>query len=233
MGHRQQQFTKIVLDVAGPWRARDGVVAAIAAHSPGWKFAGRLLVQTATHRTFHLDVLDRDGALGSSAAMRFRYEPPKEGLDTPHLWLRFTAPAGTVDMARLALDAVLALIAAGGSGVECVSSGGALAADELITLSSEAGARPLARAFTAEHAGAEGRFTSGMQSLGLADVLAEAGAEGALTRLVTDLVDGAVKPKAGARFADARLAHEMVPGIGREDPRFNPFGRWRLSPWTN
>ena len=234
MGHRQQQFTKIVLDVAGPWAAREDVVAAIAARAPGWKYAGRLLVHTASHRTFHLDVVDRDAALGATAALGFRYESPEDragAVVTPSL--RLTAPGGTFEMARLALDAVAALVQAGGSAVACRSSGGSLAGAEIATLAAETGGRPLLRAFVAEHAGADERFTSGMQSLGLADAVAAGDAHALLARFTTELVDGAVRPKAGARFADARLAHEATVDVPREDPRFNPFGRWRLTPWMN
>lgn len=232
MGHRQQQFTKIVLDVAGPWSAREDVVAAISAASPGWKFAGRLLVHTATHRTFHLDVMDRGGALASTAALGFRYESPEVSAQHPGLRLRFTAPAGTFDMARLALDAAAALGDAGATQVECRSSGGVLAGAELRGLASDGGARALKTAFVAAHLKDGERFTNGMQSLGLPDVVCADGLAG-LDELTSALVDGALKPKAGGRFADLRLAPEAAPGVGREDPRFNPFGRWRLTPWTS
>ena len=232
MAHRQQQFTKIVLDVAGDWRAREDVVAAIAARSPGWKYAGRLLVEIATHRTFHLDVMDREGALAGSAAQQFRYESPEVSADRPAgLRLRFTAPAGTLDMARLALTAAATLATAGATRVECRSSGGSVAAASLGTLAADTAPAALASAFVALQVDAASARSCGMQSLGLPDALVVSSAEDAravLGRFQAGLIAG-LKPKAGARFDAFGLAHEVCADIDREDPRFNPYGRWRLS----
>ena len=72
MPAKQQQFTRIVMSVPGPWASRDAVVAAIGSSGSGYHFAGRQLVESVTHRAFHLDVLNPEVFEGEGLREKWR-----------------------------------------------------------------------------------------------------------------------------------------------------------------
>ena len=215
MAAKQQQFTKILISVPGPWASRDAVVQAITASGSGFHFAGRQLVETATHRAFHLDVLNPDVMFANTTGGvgRYRTEPAS----ATGVVVRLTAPGGTVEMARQAVQAAAALVRAGGHRVRVDSSGGEREGAEWLELAGRGDPAALCRALGEVEEAAEGARSWGMGSFGVPDVIGEGRGTAEvvvfLHRVVVEGVKG-VKVEAVAER--------------RDEARFNPFGVWRV-----
>jgi hypothetical protein len=116
----------LILGVPGPWRDLDELASAVATANNGYAIADAQLCETATGTTYDLDLYEHDPSLRRAfeAAGEGRLAPAELDRIAQH---RHTAyligPGGSVENARAAARAAVALLDAGGFAVKIESAG--------------------------------------------------------------------------------------------------------------
>ena len=235
----------IILGIPGPWDTLDALAHAISTTSTFRLDSAGLVRQSDQHR-FQLELVEHDPTLRDSYAIANRQSLNEDDLAriAGHVQTAYlVCPGGTLDAAQDAMQAADILLAAGGYAVKVETSGIAHSAGEwhTQTLRSNEHVGALYITYVALVAGNGCYYSCGMHNLGLSDAVIcgdltapEAGAvlRDFLMSVIhgqPGLTDGDVS-LSDATEAQYTLTHEPCKTWPSDDPFYNPYGIWRLTP---
>lgn len=234
---------QIILAVPGRWANRTDLVGKVAEASGGYLLAGNVLAQVGAERAWQVEVQGANPHLARAFEAGGRGSFSVADLDAVARHTRVVyllGPGGSEDAARASLGAAAGLLRAGGVAVNVESTGKSHPRETWFGFAAGSDLPALFYAFVTL-IGAPGEVRScGMQNLGLPDAcLVEPPTEEAASLLQSFLYYLlAEKPdlRSGQTFSLGpgapvyRLALEPCRWYPEDDPFFNPYGIWRLTP---
>jgi len=235
--------TQIILGVPGQGASRTEMVTSIAETSGGYLFAGGVMIRVGEEGGWQLEVEGPNPQLvrAFEAGGRGSFSPADLDAVARHtMVLYLLGPGGSEEAARAILGAAAGLLRAGGTAVNVESTGKSHTREAWLELAEDRGLPALFHAFVTL-IGAPGEVRScGMQNLGLPDAcVVEPPTTEAANLLQSYLYYTlAEKPdlQSGQTFSLGptapvyRLTLEPCRWYAADDPFFNPYGIWRLSP---
>jgi hypothetical protein len=235
---------QIILGVPGNWPTRGDVVRAIAQHSDGWIFAGKILMQSGTKDGFDLEVQEPDPKFDRAFRIAAQGKVDEQTLarvaEHRHV-LYLIADGGSTEKGWAALRAGAALLRSGGLGVKVESAGVAHSAERFDQFSQSDRPFDLYRALVTLVGGPEVFYSCGMHHFGLPDVTMPSSIprdDAAETMNIFNVYRMAESPtlKSGETFSIApdapyyRLKHRPCDLYPPDDTFFNEHGLWHLEP---
>ena len=235
----------IILGIPGMWPSLDALVESIPA-SCGYHLDGADLVRQAVQRRFQLELVEHDPALRKSYEHANRLSLSEDDLAriAGHVHTAYlVCPGGTLDAARDAMQAADTLLAAGGFAVKVETSGIAHSARNWHTQTerSRDHVGALYIAYVALIASTGLYFSCGMHNLGLSDATVSGDLSTTVAgNLLRDFLLSLIHQQPGLTEVDVNLSdatgaqytltHEPCKTWPSDDPFYNPYGIWRLTP---
>jgi hypothetical protein len=230
-----------VLGIPGLWSEKTAILSAIAEQTDGLKFAGKLLFDTRTNRSFVVDVYEHDPGLQKAFAVSGRgliVETELEAIGKHTYTLYVKGPGGTINAALSMMELGVQLLKAGGLAVKVETAGLAHSAQRWQEFAAR-GLDGLCEAYTVLMQEQNTYYSCGMHNFGLNDVLVTdtitlQEADHLLKNFLMYTVLEQPALQNGHTFRiDAlspyyRLTHQEDIIHPSDDPFHNPFGLWHL-----
>jgi hypothetical protein len=233
-----------VIGIPGAWGERRDIVVNIAGDDQGYIFAGFILMNTATKKSWKVQLCEPDPAVPRAFAVAGRQSLSSTDQDAiaRHTFMMYVIDdnGGTPEAAKETLDATACILRAGGLAVNVESTGKAHSVKDWTTLAGSESRAALYHAFVTLIGDTHCAYSCGMHNLGLPDVvISQAPTKQTAILAETfllytfmenpDLGSGhtfSVNPDA-PRY---RLSRENCHLYPKDDIMHNPFGMWRLEP---
>lgn len=236
-------MSQIIIGIPGPWQTQSDIVTAIAKHSGGFLFAGRVLMELATKQAFGLEIHEHDPNMRHAFEVAGGARIAGDDLDAiaGHRHTLYALSQGaSIEHAGQMLRVGVALLNAGGVAVKVESSGLAHSAARWRELAASKNPFDLYVAFVTLTGNGECFYSCGMHSFGLPDAT----------------VPGDLDPQSAAQLLSVFNSHLLAErpaladgntfSIGEDSPRFvlrhsachtyepddpfhNPDGMWNLN----
>lgn len=163
---------QIIIGIPGPWPDRSAITRAVTSQSSGWLYAGVVLMNMSTRKSFALDVQAQDPNMEEAFRIAGGGRIPENELaaigahrHTLYVVSKDVSPA----TARDVLDVGVALLNCGGLGVKIESSGVAHSAAQWRELAASEDPFDLYTAFVTLVGNRDGYYSCGMHNFGLPD----------------------------------------------------------------
>jgi hypothetical protein len=233
---------QIIIGVPGYWETRAEILAAVADKSDGFLCLANILMDTSTKDAYTLDIYDHDPQLAAAfsvAGCSWIQQPDLDRIAAHKHTLYVLSPGVSVKSAQRMLKVGHALLQAGGIAVKVESTGIAHSADRWMEFTRSGDLYQLYCAFVTLIRGSEYFYSCGMHNFGLPDVSASLKlSPDTASKLMNQfncfvlfenpsLVDGEIFSVA-ASAPRYRLKRERCELYHRDDPFYNPLGRWHL-----
>jgi hypothetical protein len=231
---------QIVVGIPGSWPSRTALVQDIALKS-GYLFVGRLLMNLQTNECCEMEVYDHD----PHSIETFTYGA--QGLIPPadlqaiasHTTMVYLIGEAGSQAAKRMLDATEGMLRAGGIAVNVESAGKAHSRQNWAALAVDENPVALYHAYVMLRGNSEFVYSSGMQNLGLPDVILNTTIPDTDTAHLLEtflLYTFMEKPDlhSGHTFSlnlqspYYRITLEPCSVFAEDHPCFNPFGVWRM-----
>jgi hypothetical protein len=233
---------QIIIGVPGYWETRAEILSAVADKSDGFLCLANILMDSSTKDAYTLDIYEHDPQLAAAFSIAGRSwirQPDLDRIAAHKHTLYVLSPGVSVEFAQRMLKVGHALLKAGGIAVKVESTGIAHSADKWMEFTRSGDLFQLYYAFVTLIKGNEYFYSCGMHNFGLPDVsisfkLTPNDAAEVMNRFNCfvllenpTLVDGETFSTA-ASAPRYRLKKEVCGLYHRDDPFYNPLGRWHL-----
>jgi hypothetical protein len=208
----------------------------------GYLFAGRILMNLATHESCEMEVYEpypnivQDLSYGAQGSIS---EADLQAIASHTTMIYLICNGGSSDGARQMLNAAEGILRAGGLAVNVDSSGKSQSRQNWAALAANDNPIALYHAFVMLRGNSESAYSSGMQNLGLPDVILNTNIPDADTAHLLEmflLYTFMEKPElqSGHTFnlnpqsPYYRITLEPYSVFAEDHPCFNPYGVWRM-----
>lgn len=235
----------IIIGVPGPWPDRSAIIRAVTTSNLNvLLMAGKALIHLPTKHGFEFDIYPHDPHMGrafAAAGGQWVTEADLAFIDSHQQTVYLLGPGGNLDNAREMMQITNGLIKAGGFAVKVETAGKAFRGVDWARMCQGQGPLVLYDAYVVFGIGTGAAYSCGMHNLGYHDAILSSDLEPDEAVSLLDaflkylLVEQPVISE-GQTFAlspDApvyRLSLEPCTLYPADDPFFNPFGMWRLTP---
>jgi hypothetical protein len=240
---RTQPVAQLILGVPGRWATRSELVTDIATKSHGLVLAGTAVRDDTSGEIFGAEVAEHEPRLVQAFLIAGRGSLEEEDLQAieAHRYMVYVVGEGhSRDGARTMLRIGAGLLDAGGIAVKVESSGVAHSARAWRTLAQDGDDAALYRAYVTLIGSQRGVYSCGMHAMGMRDAFvvgidAQAAGRVAEAFLLYALIDQPALHEgetfsAGQGEPTFRLAHQPCDTFLPDNPFYNPWGYWLLTP---
>lgn len=233
---------QIIIGIPGPWQTQSDIVTAIAKHSGGFLFAGRVLMELATKQGFGVEIQAHDPNMRDAFVVAGGGRISDEDLAAiarHHHTLYALSSDASIEHARQMMRVGIALLNAGGIAVKVESSGLAHSAARWRELATSENLFDLYVAFVTLTGDSDCFYSCGMHNFGLPDATVPRDLDPQIAVQVLNVFNSYLLAESPA-FADGNtfstdtdsprfvLHKSACHNYEPDDPFHNPYGMWNL-----